>query len=155
MRKHLNKKNFKRALHFGLFLAGVMVVVSSMGGVQAQDVTQGYETEESLQNGTIVRLKADDKAKVEALGKDQGTDMFGIVVSSTESPVNISDPSVQQVFVATQGRYDVLVSTQNGQIRSGDGVVISSLKGVGMKSDELHRVLVGKALENFDGESDA
>ncbi len=155
MRKHLNKKNFKIALHISLVLAGVMFVISGLTGAHAQDVTQGYLAEETIQNGTIVQLTAKDKAKVEPLPQEQETNMFGVVVSSSESPVSISDPTQQQVFVATQGRYDVLVSTQNGQIRAGDGVVVSSLKGVGMKADDLHRVLVGKALENFDGESDA
>lgn len=155
MRKHVNKKNFKRVLHIGLLLAGLMVIVSGMQGASAQDVTQGYSADETLQNGIIVRIKGDDKAKVMPLTQEDEGEMFGIVVSSSESPVSISDPDLQQVFVATQGRYDVLVSTQNGQIRAGEGVVISSIKGVGMKSDDLHRVLVGKAIENFDGESDA
>lgn len=155
MHKHVNKKNFKRVLHISLVLAGVMFIASGMHGASAQDVTQGYLADETLQNGLIVQLKAGDKAKVESLTQEQETNMLGVVVSSSESPVSISDPDERQVFVATQGRYDVLVSTQNGQIRTGEGVVISSVKGVGMKVDELHRILVGKALENFDGESDA
>lgn len=155
MRQHINKKNLKRALHAGLLLSGLMFVISGMSGAHAQDVTQGYGTDETLQNGLVVRLKASDKAKVEPLTQEKETEMFGVVVSSTESPVSLSDPDAKQVFVATQGRYDVLVSTQNGQIRVGDSIVISSIKGVGMKSDDVHRVLVGKALENFDGKSDA
>ena len=155
MPQHVNKKNLKRLLHLSLMFAGLMFVASGLQGANAQDVTQGYAPDETLQNGLIVRLKPDNKAKVEPLTQEKEGEMFGIVISSTESPVSISDPDQQQVFVATQGRYDVLVSTQNGEIAVGDGVVISSLKGVGMKADDLHRVLVGKALENFDGESDA
>ncbi len=132
-----------------------MVIVAGMQGAHAQDVTQGYNTDETLQNGTIVRLKPSDKATVEPVTQEKETDIFGVVVSSTESPVSISDPTAQQVFVATQGTYQVLVSTQNDKIRTGDGVVISSIKGVGMKADDLHRVLVGRALENFDGQTDA
>lgn len=155
MRKHLNKKNFKRALHISLFFAGLMFVVSGLTDAHAQDVTQGYLADDTMQNGVIVQLNTKDKAKVEALPQEQETNMFGVVVSSSESPVSISDPTQKQVFVATQGQYDVLVSTQNGQIRSGDSIVISSVKGVGMKADDLHKVLIGKAMENFDGESDA
>jgi hypothetical protein len=155
MRKHLNKHSFKKALHFSLLISGLMFIVSGMSGAYAQDVTQGYSSDGVLQNGLIVRLKADDKAKVEPLAQEQEVELFGVVVYSTETPVSISDPDEQQVFVATQGQYDVLVNTQNGEIRRGDDVVISSVKGVGMKADDLHRVLVGKALENFDGKSDA
>lgn len=132
-----------------------MFVLSGMNGAYAQDVTQGYHTDQTLQNGLIVRLNPDDKAKVEPLTQKEETDLLGVVVSSTESPVSISDPNEQQVFVATQGRYDVLVSTQNDVIKIGDNIVISSVDGVGMRADDLHRVLIGKALENFDGQSDA
>lgn len=132
-----------------------MFVISGIQGAKAQDVTQGYATDETLQNGLVVRLKPDNKAKVEPLTQEKESEMLGIIISSTESPVSISDPDQQQVFVATQGRYDVLVSNQNGEIRTGEGIVISSIKGVGMKADNLHRILVGKALENFDGKSDA
>jgi hypothetical protein len=155
MHKHVNKKNFKKALHGGLILSGMMFLVTGMSGASAQDVTQGYETDQTLQNGIIVRLNPEDKVKVEPLTQEKETDMFGVVVSSGESPVSLSDPTIQQVFVATQGRYAVLVSNQNGVIRIGDSIVVSSINGVGMKSDALHRVLVGRALENFDGKSDA
>jgi F0F1-type ATP synthase membrane subunit c/vacuolar-type H+-ATPase subunit K len=155
MRKHFNKKNFKIVLYAALMFAGFMFVLSSVrGGANAQNVTQGYGFDETMQNGTIVQLKAEDEAKVEPLPQEEEEKMLGVVVSSSESPVSLSSPDKQQVFIATQGRYDVLVSDQNGQISVGDGIVISSIEGVGMKADELHRVLVGRALENFDGESD-
>jgi hypothetical protein len=149
------KNHLKRALHWSLVLAGLLFVASGLRGAGAQDVTQGYQTDQSLQNGIIIRLKSDSKAKVEALTQEKETDILGVVVSSSESPVSLSDPGVQQVFVATYGKYPVLVSTQNGRIKVGDGVVISSLKGVGMNADDAHRVLVGKALENFADNSDA
>jgi hypothetical protein len=149
------KKHLKTALHVSLVLAGLLVILSGSRGAGAQDVTQGYLTDKPLQNGIVVRLAPDSKAKVEALKQEQETDMLGVVVSSSESPVSISDPGEQQVFVATIGQYSVLVSTQNGPIKSGDSVVISSLGGVSMKSDDMHKVLVGKALESFADNSDA
>jgi len=33
MRKHVNKKNFKRVLHLGLLVSGLMVVISGLRGV--------------------------------------------------------------------------------------------------------------------------
>lgn len=155
MRRHVNKKNVKRALHLSLLVSGVLFVLAGVQGANAQDVTQGYLSDGPLQNGLIVRLKPDDKAKVEPLTQEKEAEMLGIVVSSTESPVSLSDPEQAQVFVATQGRYDVLVSSQNGEVKIGDSLAVSSIKGVAMKSDDLHRVLVGRALENFDGQSDA
>jgi len=135
----------------------IVTVLSVLIGarVGAQDVTQGYTTDEPLQNGIIVRLKPDDKGKVEALSQEKESDMFGVVVSSTESPVSLSDPNAAQVFVANFGQYSVLVSNQNGDIRAGDNIVISSIAGVGMKADNIHRVIVGKALQSFTEGSSA
>jgi hypothetical protein len=145
-----------RSLSVRLFLVvGGVLCLLAEAHVGAQDVTQGYVTDESLQNGVIVRLKPDDKSKVEALSQEKESDMFGAVVSSTESPVSLSDPDASQVFVANFGQYSVLVSTQNGQIAAGDSIVISSVKGVGMKADNVHRVIVGKALQNFADDSNA
>jgi len=156
MLKVLNKNVLKRVLHAGLVFAGLMVVISAMsGGARAQDVTQGYGADEVLQNGLIVRIKPGDKAKVEALTQEKESEMFGVVVSSTESPVSLSDPDTAQVFVATQGRYEVLVSTQNGEIKPGDAVAVSSIQGIGMKADDLHRILVGKTLQGFADNSNA
>jgi uncharacterized protein YjeT (DUF2065 family) len=157
MRRHLNKKNFKRALHLSLILAGLMFVVAGMGTSNAQDVVQGYEADVKLQNGTVVRLIGDDrdKTKIKPLSQEEEGELLGVVVSGSQAPVSISDPEKTQVFVANRGRYEVLVSTQNGPIAIGDGLVISSLDGVAMKADDLHRVLVGKALENFSEKSDA
>lgn len=155
MHKHLNKKNFKRALHISLIIAGILFVISGMSGAHAEDVSQGYQTDDTLQNGQIVRIKPGDKAKVEALPQEKESDMFGVVISSNESPVSLSDPDKTEVFVATQGRYNVLVNTQNGEIKPGDGIVVSSVKGVGMKSDDLHRILVGTALQGFADNSNA
>src|SRR5262249_54054227 len=110
MLKALNKKNFKRALHLSLLLAAVLFVLAGMSGAHAEDVSQGYQSDDSLQNGTIVRIKPGDKAKVEALDQSKESDMFGVVISSNETPVSLSDPNQTEVFVATQGRYDVLVT---------------------------------------------
>jgi len=155
MRKHVNKKNLKRALHLSLLLAGLLFVISGMRGASAQDVTQGYKADSALQNGTLVRVKSGTKDTVQALKQEDEGNMFGVVVPSSEAPVSISDPDQQQVFVASLGQYEVLVSTQNGQIVVGDGVVISSVAGVGMKVDDVHRILVGRALENFADNSNA
>lgn len=135
----------------GLGLAG-LVVVSAGPSVLAQSVTQGYAAGEPLQNGMVVELVVDEKtkeAKVVALTQEKEQQVLGVIVASSDSPVALADPNQQQVFVARNGQYSVLVSTQNGTIKSGDQLTISSLKGVAMKSDTRHQVVIGKALQNF------
>src|SRR5690606_28437092 len=60
-----------------------------------------------------------------------------------------------KVFVATRGRYDVLVSNQNGDIKEGDLITLSALNGVGMKAGDSQAFVVGRAIEVFDGDSRA
>jgi hypothetical protein len=53
--------------------------------------------------------------------------------------------------VATSGNYEVLVNNQNGPIKTGDYITISSLEGIGMKADETESVVLGRAVSEFDG----
>jgi hypothetical protein len=137
----------------GLALAVFGLLGSGTAG--AQNLTQGYQADKELQNGLIVRLFPDDAAKVELLKKGDIADMLGVSVASTDAPVSISDPSKHQVFVATYGKYDVLVSNENDVIKPGDFITISSLEGVGMRSDGSYQLILGKALVGFAGTNDA
>ncbi len=140
-------------LFFVLVLCGSTVIATS---ALAQDVTQGYLSDKSLQNGMIVRLKPKDSTKVEALAAKDIKEMLGVVVSSGESAVSLANVGTdQQVYVATEGQYNVLVSTQSGPIQEGDFVTISSIPGVGMKMQNNEPLIIGKALKDFAGTTDA
>ncbi len=117
-------------------------------------VTQSYTTDTTLQKGMIVRLNAKDSSKVDPLKQDESKDMLGVVVAANDAALSLtSDISKRQVYVATYGKYDVLVSTQNGVIAAGDLVSISTIDGVGMKADGDTKTIIGKALTSFDGKS--
>ena len=136
-----------------LLLSGlILFAVCTAGIVHAQNVTQGYKSDQSLQQGMIVRTAPKDNSKVEALTQKDVDDMLGIVVSAADATVALSDPTAaDQVYVAVSGPYDVLVSTQNGSIKQGDYITISSLSGVGMKAENSQQLVIGKALGGFDG----
>ncbi len=138
-----------------LFLgASVLLAVTSGGLAVAQNVTQGYQSDERLQKGMIVRLKPADGTKVQAVTQQDETEMLGVVVTAGDAAVSLSNTAAEQeVFVANFGRYDVLVSTQQGTIKTGDYITISSLAGVGMKVDNNREFVLGKALKDFDGRS--
>ncbi|HUC89418.1 MAG TPA: hypothetical protein VMR45_01320 [Patescibacteria group bacterium] len=144
---------FKYKRFFAMVVLGLLLLISSVA--TAQNVTQGYLSDQELQNGLIVRLKPSDPKKVEALGQSNSSDMLGVVVSSSAAPVSLSDPTTRQNFVATFGKYDVLMSTQNGPIKSGDYITISAVDGVGMKADSQQMFILGKALGAFTGIGDA
>jgi len=121
----------------------------------AQAVTHSYVTDSSLQRGMIVRIAEKDKTKVEPLSEKFPTKMEGVIVAANDSPVTLSnsDTTKQQVFVATTGRYNVLVSNQNGVIKEKDYITISSLDGIGTKAGTKEPIVVGKALAGFDGKT--
>lgn len=137
-----------------LFLCAIMAVLGlGYQRLQAQTVTQGYEIDQPLQIGMIVRLKADNNRKVEASTQQDTDQIHGVVVSPDESPVSLSTVNVdKEAFVATYGKHHVLVSTQNGSIRKGDHIAISSLDGIGMKAGKQQKMTIGKALQDFDGQ---
>jgi hypothetical protein len=145
----------KRILQRALLVVGlVLFVVFSASLAFAQNVPEGYQSDETLQKGMIVRLKKGDGTKVEAITQKEAADMLGVVVSLNDSPVALTRPGVdQEVFVAITGRYDVLVSSQNGPIETGDYVTVSSLRGVGMKANSAQQLVVGKALKPFSGKN--
>lgn len=121
-------------------------------GSTSQSVAQGYGTSQPLQPGIIVKLQDKDSSKVEPLTQATATKMQGVVVASADTTINLANTAnTGQVFVATFGHYDVLVSNQNGPIKSGDYVTISSLAGVGMKVDNDQPTVIGKATADFTG----
>ncbi|HTE57747.1 MAG TPA: hypothetical protein VK694_03300 [Verrucomicrobiae bacterium] len=113
---------------------------------------QGYATDQPLQLGLIVRLKQDDVNKVTPLKLGEMDKMHGVVVNSNDAAVTLSSDG-QKAFVATAGRYDVVVSSQNGDIKAGDYVTLSAITGVGAKATDKEPMVVGKALAAFDGGS--
>lgn len=129
----------------------LLVIVSLSSPLEAQTAfTQGYGSDDVLQRGMIVRLKKDDSSKVTALNYEDIEHMHGVVVDSNDAPVTLSAEG-QKVFVATGGKYDVLVSNQNGAIKAGDYVTISALTGVGMRAGTKESKVIGRALADFNG----
>ncbi len=151
---HSLSKIVERAL---LILAaiGVSGLVSSGLALPAaaQSVTQGYFTDVSLQRGMIVGLKEDDASKVEPINAAKADKMHGVVVGSGDSNIILAQPD-QPVLIATSGRFEVLVTDQNGPIRQGDYIAVSSANGIGMRSDDTQLIVLGRALAEFSGKDD-
>ncbi len=138
-----------------MLVSGLLLfAIFTTGGVRAQQVAQGYQSDQSLQKGMIVKVSKTNTNKVEAVTQNDVEDIFGVVISSGDATVTLSNPGVNQTYVATSGRYDVLVSTQNGAIKPGDYITISSLAGVGMKAASAQSLVLGKAITPFNGGSD-
>lgn len=124
---------------------------STSDGIENQAVTQGYSSDGTLQKGMLVRLDPKDSKKVDALTLETVAQMQGVVVAANDAAVTLSGGNSGQVFVATYGAFSVLVSNQNGPVKAGDYITVSSLAGIGMKADTTEAVVLGKALEAFTG----
>ena len=146
-----NLLKWRRVLAFGGLVA--LVVISHAHPLLAQTVTEGFSSEDQLQRGMIVSAVKDHPGQIKATTKDTVKDTYGVVVSSNDTPVTLSQEG-QQYFVATVGHFDVLVSNQNGDIKKGDYVSISAVPGVGMKAGDKDLISMGRALADFDPKKD-
>lgn len=116
-------------------------------------VPQSYNAGPEVQPGMIVRLNEKDPTIVEPLKADAITEMLGVVIPGDNAVIVLAPEksTKQQVLVATSGHYAVLVSNQNGGIKSGDFITISAVSGIGMKASDTETEVLGRAAGNFSG----
>ncbi len=139
-----------------LFIPIVCVVLLSASVAYAQGVVTSYASTSTLSIGTIVELQDTKRNIVAALSQKNEQKMFGVVVNSIDSPLSLSGTSASnQVYVATSGDYSVLVDNQNGPIKQGDYISISSVDGIGAKAAVTDSTVLGRALSPFEGTSDS
>ena len=112
----------------------------------AQDFTQGYSSDINLPRGSVVGISNDDTNKVELVNSDESESVLGVVVRNNDTAVTLTDDRTG-VFVATTGRFQVLVTDLNGDVEPGDFVSISPIEGIAMKTDDNQKFVVGEALE--------
>lgn len=119
----------------------------------SQAVSQSYTASDGVQQGMIVRLKAKSTAVVEPVLAADVKSMLGVIVPNNASPITLTPETVkaQQVLVARQGRFEVLVSNQNGVIKNGDYITVSAVAGIGMRADENQSTILGTAIGSFNG----
>jgi hypothetical protein len=143
---HIWQKSIAGLAALGLLLLPALAAAQTV-------VTQGYGVNGNVQKGMIVMLDPKDASKVQAASGGESDAIQGVVVAANEAAFSLgNDASTgDQVYVATTGKYDVLVSDQNGVIKTGDLITISALDGIGMKADSNQSIILGKALQGFDG----
>lgn len=112
----------------------------------AQDFTQGYTSDQTLPRGSVVGISTEDINKVELVNSERSESVLGIVVRSSDTAVTLTEDR-SGVFVATTGRFQVLVTDLNGDIKPGDFVSVSPIEGIAMKTDDNQKFIVGEALE--------
>ena len=118
------------------------------------EVTQSYSADPSVQIGMVVKLKDKDPKTVVPLDAQSADQIVGIVIPSSNATIVLTpqSPTTQQVLVTNNGHVSMLVSNQNGPIKTGDFIMVSSISGIGMKADTISDTqVIGKAAGDFKG----
>ena len=115
----------------------------------ADNVVQGFKAQGSLELGEVVSLTSDGTA-VEASPANLSNSIYGVVIDPSKAALYLSGTG-KQVYVANTGDYPVLVDNQNGPIKVGDHLSISSTSGVAAKASADQPYVLGQAVEAFDG----
>lgn len=151
-------KLFKRFAALSLTL--VFMGLNLGGAVMATaSVAKGYVASDTdIKPGMAVSLSADSNDSVQKVEKASTINRdkyLGIVTSIDQSVVTITDKQAT-VHVANTGQYDVLVSDINGEVKKGDFMVVSPVKGLLMKRSDVNQndVSVAVALKDFSEASD-
>lgn len=119
----------------------------------SQSVTRSYSADNTVQVGMFVKLKDKNPNVVVPVESSQFSKLLGVVVPAASASIMITPNQInqQQVLVATSGRVSVLVSNQNGIIKVGDDVTMSSIDGVTMAAGNGEENIVGKAVSGYNG----
>jgi len=113
----------------------VVPLSASALGALSQSFTT---TEDSLSAGSIVTLNSSKANQVAKATSDHASSLIGI---AADKPLVALGAGNQQVQVVVSGLTPALVSNINGDIKVGDKITASPIKGVGMKAVESSEVV--------------
>lgn len=112
-------------------------------------ITQFYPADDlTMAAGTLVE-RDDSSSKLKVKPAEKAANLAGVVV--TESGLEINQGTFDAVRVATMGRAKLKVVTENGQIKAGDYLTVSSIPGVAAKATGSGMV-IGRAITSYTEE---
>lgn len=121
-------------------LAVLTIVIALAPAVTAAAISQGYRADTTLDAGTLVSIQEGEKGKAVPADTTNSSGLLGIVIGNNEASLAVSSPG--DLFqVATSGQAEMFVSDLNGEIKPGDVVAPSPIKGVGMRATEAGKVV--------------
>ncbi len=126
-----------------IWLVGIFLVAAcfapTVGAITS--ISQSYATSEKLSLGSIVSIKANSSDHVVATSTENSDNMLGVVISDGNSILTYVNGQESQVQITTSGMASVLVSDVSGEIKQGDAITASPIKGVGMKATGNSKVI--------------
>jgi hypothetical protein len=129
------------------------IIVQEVDNIGAADLAEIYPTNDvSLESGDIVSFDPEMGYGVKKSDVSSKGQILGVV--STKPALLIGgteNEGVSGVPVALSGRVPVKVSTENGKIKKGDNLILSSIPGVAMRTTKSGAV-IGQAITDFSGD---
>ncbi len=142
----------RTTLLLGLIVASLLCLTTLVGAA-TNSISKGYKTTDSaLVTGMAAALSANStetERLVEPATATNSERFVGIVTTVSDNLVAFSG-NPTDVLVATEGEVSVYVSNLNGDIKKGEFVSISPLRGILMRSDDnRENRVVAVALQDF------
>jgi len=131
-------------------------------GSGCADVAEEYPSSEPMEPGDIAMIDVSTNKTVRKADLANRNNLIGIVatapgvVLTDEGPVRLGGAALDPAHkpaIALAGRVPTKVSLEGGNIKPGDRISISSVRGVGMRATSTGAI-VGIALETFNSSSD-
>lgn len=142
----------KQSLSLAVCLLLLIVAVAGFSSsALADNIVQSFNSKDKLEAGIIVALDSDSSSAVVANPGSRADLIFGITVDKSTAPLYLQKGD-SSTYIANQGEYPVIVSDENGPINSGDYVSVSSSAGIGAKAGDNQSVVIGQAIDAFNGQ---
>lgn len=142
---NLLKRGFA-VIGFNLAALAVLSILAMSSSANA--ISQGFFADEDLASGTLVSIKGNGSNTIIVPAELENNNIAGVVVDKHDSTVALSE-SENQVQVTTNGVANLYVTDLYGDIKVGDPIGISPIRGVGAKAISNGKI-VGVAQTNFD-----
>lgn len=141
---------------FALFLIlfATFSFTSTTSAAVTAELSQSYTVAEDPDAvaGALVSLDSADGKTVELAESKNSDRLIGVLVEPESSSIAVNADKIS-AQVATSGRVIALVSTMNGDIKSGDVLVLSAVRGVAAKSTPSSKI-IGVAQDSFTADSE-
>ena len=133
-------------------VAGILAGIVFFAAAPLFALARGYMTDDAmLKPGMIVAVTGDsenDKAKVERASNENPYAIIGVATNPSDTQVTIASEN-QEVYVESNGDVTAYVSDVEGEVKKGDRLTISPLRGILSKAPERPALLLGIALEDM------
>lgn len=143
-------RNFNQKFITIAFCFGAVVTAA---GLTASALSVGYKTNDAdLKPGMVVRIdEVGSSQTVSRASKDDFGKIVGVTVAIEESNLALASEG-QSVYVKQDGQVKVYVSNIYGEVKSGDLLTLSPLKGALAKVSASDQIIYATALEDLSSQ---